>query len=377
MGMGSMMEHSDNIPSDPIVPKPESIPDGYTSSSASTPEPDIGPPTQDVVLVQKRKGGRKPIYATSEERKQRNRQAQAAFRERRTEYIKQLENTIKHHEDSLQSLQQSHRSAADECLMLRYKNSLLERILLEKGIDVQAELRMKGSPHLGPTKTQQPVAHQASPIQRAMMNRQQAARSNSTSAMPPLQPINNMMQGGHENNFSHAAPYPRNPSKNTSPSCSRPPGFTMQAEISSPNSNFPAQRLNQQQRPQVRPHRNSFNQQPTIHRHGSGPLTTPPRPTPDQEFDPQAEMLDDAPGDDAGPDQFIPNFRLPAVSMSMQSQAASSGVNLTDAGGGSYGGSGNPPFDSYDPMLDADPFGLSASMHFPTPYTYDSHQNRR
>jgi bZIP transcription factor len=77
------------------------------------------------------------IYATSEERKQRNRQAQAAFRERRTEYIKQLENTIKHHEDSLQSLQQSHRSAADECLMLRYKNSLLERILLEKGWSLQ------------------------------------------------------------------------------------------------------------------------------------------------------------------------------------------------------------------------------------------------
>jgi hypothetical protein len=73
------------------------------------------------------------IYATSEERKQRNRQAQAAFRERRTEYIKQLENTIKHHEETLQTLQQSHRNAADECLMLRYKNSLLERILLEKG----------------------------------------------------------------------------------------------------------------------------------------------------------------------------------------------------------------------------------------------------
>lgn len=73
------------------------------------------------------------IYATSEERKQRNRQAQAAFRERRTEYIKQLESTIKVHEEALQSLNQSHRTAADECLMLRYKNSLLERILLEKG----------------------------------------------------------------------------------------------------------------------------------------------------------------------------------------------------------------------------------------------------
>lgn len=74
------------------------------------------------------------IYATSEERKQRNRQAQAAFRERRTEYIKQLETTIQHHEEQLQNLQQSHRQAADECLMLRYKNSLLERILLEKGM---------------------------------------------------------------------------------------------------------------------------------------------------------------------------------------------------------------------------------------------------
>lgn len=73
------------------------------------------------------------IYATSEERKLRNRQAQAAFRERRTDYIKQLEAAIKQNEETLASLQQSQRSAADECLMLRYKSSLLERILLEKG----------------------------------------------------------------------------------------------------------------------------------------------------------------------------------------------------------------------------------------------------
>lgn len=73
------------------------------------------------------------IYATSEERKQRNRQAQAAFRERRTEYIKQLEDAIRTHEQNLANLQAAHRHAADECLMLRYKNSLLERILLEKG----------------------------------------------------------------------------------------------------------------------------------------------------------------------------------------------------------------------------------------------------
>lgn len=88
------------------------------------------------------KSNRFQIYATSEERKQRNRQAQAAFRERRTEYIKQLEATIKQNEETLGTLQQSHRSAADECLMLRYKNSLLERILLEKGKTVSPRERI-------------------------------------------------------------------------------------------------------------------------------------------------------------------------------------------------------------------------------------------
>lgn len=135
----------------------------------------------------KRKGGRKPIYATSEERKQRNRQAQAAFRERRTEYIKQLEETIRVHEQNLHNLQTAHRHAADECLMLRYKNSLLERILLEKGIDVQAELRAKtGSPTLGPTHMPQNMV-QPPPIQRALLNRHHARRSNSSIA-PKLEP---------------------------------------------------------------------------------------------------------------------------------------------------------------------------------------------
>jgi hypothetical protein len=144
--------NDNDLSMDAVVPKTEPAQDGHgsMSSSVSTPEPEEQPLAQDAAQTQKRKGGRKPvcsiqlvfsaqaddpvqIYATSEERKQRNRQAQAAFRERRTEYIKQLESTIKRNEDSLQSLQQSHRTAADECLMLRYKNSLLERILLEKG----------------------------------------------------------------------------------------------------------------------------------------------------------------------------------------------------------------------------------------------------
>ncbi|EPS44300.1 hypothetical protein H072_1712 [Dactylellina haptotyla CBS 200.50] len=111
---------------------------GSPSSSMSSPEGNTVP---DAAAAQKRKGGRKPVYATQEERKMRNRAAQAAFRERRTEYIKHLEATIKQQEETLATLQQSSRSAADEVLMLRYKNSLLERILLEKRIDVHAELK--------------------------------------------------------------------------------------------------------------------------------------------------------------------------------------------------------------------------------------------
>jgi len=86
------------------------------------------------------KGGRKLIYATLEERKERNRQAQATFRERRIIYVAQLEKTIQEQRDELRRLRNACSSATDERLNLKYKNSLLERILLEKGIEVRAEL---------------------------------------------------------------------------------------------------------------------------------------------------------------------------------------------------------------------------------------------
>lgn len=40
------------------------------------------------------------------------------------------------------------------------------------------------------------------------------------------------------------------------------------------------------------------------------------------------------------------------------------------AGGGIFGGMNTSHFlnDPYDPMVDSDPFGLTASMHFPTMY---------
>lgn len=52
----------------------------------------------------------------------------------RPEHVKQLENSVHLHEDTLQRLQKGHRNAADESLMLQYKNSLLENILQENGM---------------------------------------------------------------------------------------------------------------------------------------------------------------------------------------------------------------------------------------------------
>ncbi|KAI9749074.1 MAG: hypothetical protein M4579_007009 [Chaenotheca gracillima] len=89
--------------------------------------------SEDGAASRKRKGGRRPIYATHEERKLRNRQAQADFREKRSEYIRHLEKTGKDLDETLTTCRQEHAGAVDECHSLRYQNSLLERILLEKG----------------------------------------------------------------------------------------------------------------------------------------------------------------------------------------------------------------------------------------------------
>jgi len=97
----------------------------------------------------------------------------------------------------------------------------------------------------------------------------------------------------------------------------------------------------------------------------------------DQEYDAQADLVDDYDGDEIETDNFIPNFRLPGsdpnTTMSLQGQPslAHSSIPETSAGGGGH------PFDAFDPMLDADPFGLTASMHFPTPFGFDQGQGRR
>lgn len=265
------------------IDKKEHLKDDSEESIGSSPENEPEPSIPENQPA-KRKGGRKPIYATSEERKQRNRQAQAAFRERRTEYIKQLEETIKAHESNLASLQAAHRSAADECLMLRYKNSLLERILLEKGIDVQAELHAKtGSPNLGPTHMPQNMV-QPPPMPRAILNRHHHARRSASSIAPKLEPgVTSLPQpSGMQQSIASPKNRPTPPSHAASPTNPTPP-FGSQAAASPVPSEHTNMRsaIPPQMKPQLAPMPGmaAAARQQMMQQHAGGPRPTAFYPT--------------------------------------------------------------------------------------------------
>jgi hypothetical protein len=66
------------------------------------------------------------------------------------------------------------------------------------------------------------------------------------------------------------------------------------------------------------------------------------------------------------PQQMATNGHAPLQQQQTPQQHAADG-------GAQFGGAPmNTGYDPYDPMLDADPFGLSASMHFPTQFSFDA-----
>jgi hypothetical protein len=153
--------------------------------------------------------------------------------------------------------------------MLRYKNSLLERVLLEKGIDVQAELRAKtGSPNLGPTRPA--VSAHSSPNQpplqqRAILNRQQQRRSlqgppkaDGTNGLPMIQP------DGPIQRSPLSQPTPGSHLSSPAQSATRSPNFMPQGHSVSPNFGPVPPQQQQQQQPQPQqlrpqPPRSNFN----------------------------------------------------------------------------------------------------------------------
>jgi len=90
----------------------------------------------------------------------------------------------------------------------------------------------------------------------------------------------------------------------------------------------------------------------------------------EQEYESQADMVDDQDAAEiAGPGPYPAPFEpLPTTTAPQQ---------MTQAGdNGQQFGSMTQLLDPYDPMLDMDPFGLSASMHFPTQFTFDTSSMR-
>jgi len=96
----------------------------------------------------------------------------------------------------------------------------------------------------------------------------------------------------------------------------------------------------------------------------------------EQEYEEQADSYDhEEPSDQsAGPGPFPQhNFptanNMPPPLTPCQNPPFTSATALArNSSGHVFHGMNHPLFDPYDPMLDADPFGLSASMHFPTMY---------
>lgn len=324
--------------------------------------------------------------------------------------------------------------------MLRYKNSLLERILLEKGttdypwygfsnltstgIDVQAELRAKtGSPSLGPTHAPQGMA-QPPTVQRAIMNRHHQARRSNSNIAPKLE---TGLSVGHPGPMGNPSPQSRpTPSSHHSSPNSASPGFSQQGVMTPPGSEIQQQHQAQlhQQRAQHPLKQHAANGLPrpagangvSMKGQGSsgtgvmgGPTTayypspfqnhieqlgklTPPSPllpvsfngTPgpsfnsvnlEQEYDAQPEMVDDQDTPEpAGPGPYPAPFgaQLPPMNTQQRPQHTTTAGEHVPG----FNSMTQQLLDPYDPMLDMDPFGLSASMHFPTQFTFDTSSMR-
>ena len=93
----------------------------------------------------------------------------------------------------------------------------------------------------------------------------------------------------------------------------------------------------------------------------------------EQEYDAQADLVDED-QDGSVNTPYVPGFTPQSVASGSHNL---SGFNAPPGGEGSGDfGSANHLLGQYEPMLDADPFGLSASMHFPTPFNYEQNNSR-
>lgn len=96
----------------------------------------------------------------------------------------------------------------------------------------------------------------------------------------------------------------------------------------------------------------------------------------EQEYDAQADMVDDQdPAESSGPGPYP--AQIPQLGQQqLHNQQHAHGMQIGD-NAQRYNPMTEQILDPYDPnMLDMDPFGLSASMQFPTQFSFDTSSMR-
>jgi len=288
--------------------------------------------------------------------------------------------------------------------MLRYKNSLLERILIEKGVDVQAELRLKPGNATGMAL---PKPGALAPKQSSSPHA--ALRPNlGLRHMPGIAPKSDQQNSGQLNRegaYHIRSPQlqPTPPSHVSSPSTGRSPGFGLHGALSPRATEFPAQQQHPHGRASMLAQPTGFAPTTTVRlNHGDGVDATSQTmipvgsmasripsafyPSPfhkhydplDQEYDAQADMLEegDPQGDGIDPNSYTTEFNQPPVpTRPSVSSHPSLTTHVREAENGLYGDN-NTLFSPFEPILDTDTFGLSASMHFQTPFSYEQNNLR-
>jgi len=99
---------------------------------------------------------------------------------------------------------------------------------------------------------------------------------------------------------------------------------------------------------------------------------------PPQQFDPSSYTPQQPPG---GGEAYEQSMGMASMQQQQQQHLQFEQAHMGPAllhrhasSGPPYDQAMGPMIDPHDPMLDADPFGLSASMHYPTSYSSLDHQ---
>lgn len=235
--------------------------------------------------------------------------------------------------------------------MLRYKNSLLERILLEKGIDVHAELQAKtGSPTLGPTHMPQNMVQPPS-IHRPIMNR---ARKSVSALAPKVEASNTAMTGikTETSPKTHPTPSPSNTGSAFSPTAEN---ATIKANSGNGRPQVPTiitgQQLLDRRSGSVVSSGAAYYPTPAFHNHMDHL---------EHEYDHQGDVMQDSELDNSAGHESFPHSFGGNDNMMVSPTSTTASHQIPGAG---------PGFSSMSQLLeqnlDWDPFGLSASMNFP------------